>query len=69
MAPEFTFDEKGFTCECGTRNDYPAYVREHWGVRLLYSCPCARQYLLYRGGVQKAFGGASEYPESEAFGD
>jgi hypothetical protein len=66
---ELTFDEEGFTCECGIRNDYPAYVSEHWDVRLLYSCQCARQYLLYRGRVQRVMRGASEYQESEAFGD
>ncbi len=66
---ELVVDEKGFTCECGVRNDYPAYVQEHWGVRLLYTCPCARQYLLCRGRVQKAFRGDFEYQESEAFGD
>lgn len=63
------FDDRGFTCECGARNDYPPYVSEHWGVRLLYSCRCARQFLLYRGGVQDVTRWGSEYPESEAFGD
>jgi hypothetical protein len=67
--PDFTFDENGFTCECGARNDYPAYVNEHWGVRLLYSCPCMRQYILYRGSVHKVTRGTSEYQECEAFGD
>jgi hypothetical protein len=67
--PELTYDEKGFTCECGTRNDYPAYVKDHWGVRLVYSCLCQRQFILYRGKVQKITQGISEYQESEAFGD
>ena len=31
-------DEKGFTCECGLRNDYPGYVQAHWTVKLAYSC-------------------------------
>lgn len=62
-------DEKGFVCECGTRNDYPAYVKDHWNVRLVYSCPCKRQYVLYRGKVQKVTEGTAESSESEAFGD
>ena len=67
--PELAFDEKGFTCECGMRNDYPAYVRDHWGVRLVYSCTCKRRYVLFRGNVHKVAQGEAEFAESEAFGD
>ncbi|HEY6871917.1 MAG TPA: hypothetical protein VI298_04215 [Geobacteraceae bacterium] len=62
-------DERGFTCECGTRNDYPAYVQEHRNVKLVYSCNCKRQYVLYRGSVRKIPQRVSEYLDSEAFGD
>ncbi len=66
---ELTCDQNGFTCECGIRNDYPAYVKAHWSVRLVYSCACKRQYILHRGKVQKVAQVTSEYSESEAFGD
>ncbi len=66
---ELSFDPKGFTCECGTRNDYPAYVQDHWSVRLFYSCACLRQYVLYRGTVRKVTREIPEYHESDAFGD
>ncbi len=62
-------DSKGFVCECGLRNDYPAYVADHREVRLLYTCPCKRQYILHRGNVTKVPPEPSEYMESEAFGD
>ena len=67
--PELAVDDKGFTCECGIRNDYPSYVEEHRGVKLLYSCTCSRQYVLYRGKVEKVPRVVSEYSESDAFGD
>ena len=67
--PELTCDQKGFTCECGARNDYPEYVKDHWSVRLVYSCACKRQYILHHGTVQKVAQVPSEYSESEAFGD
>ncbi len=67
--PELMYDENGFTCECGMRNDYPAYVADHWNVRLHYSCPCRRHYILYRGKVQKVPQEALEYSDGEAFGD
>ena len=66
---EPTCDEKGFTCECGTRNDYPAYVQEHRNVKLVFSCCCRRQYVLYRGTVRKILHGTAGYLDSEAFGD
>lgn len=65
----FEYDESGFTCECGTRNDYPAYVDGHRNVRLLHTCTCRRQYVLYHGTVQKIFGDVSDCMDSEAFGD
>ena len=67
--PEPAADEKGFTCECGVRNDYPAYVRDHRGVRLVYSCSCSRQYVLYHGSVRKMKPEAPESSDSDAFGD
>jgi len=67
--PGLRSDRKGFTCECGVRNDYPDYVKEHWGVRLIYSCACKRQYVLHEGNVRKIDRVSSEYWESEAFGD
>jgi hypothetical protein len=62
-------DEKGFTCECGLRNDYPSYVQEHWSVRLVYSCACQRTYVLYRGTVTKTSKESTGPSESEGFGD
>jgi hypothetical protein len=63
-------DEKGFTCECGLRNDFPSYVQAHWGVKLIYSCcSCQRQYILYRGTVTKTARGPQEVSDDEAFGD
>ncbi|MCM2358075.1 MAG: hypothetical protein NDI77_07995 [Geobacteraceae bacterium] len=62
-------DEKGFTCACGTRNNYPAYVDEHRNVRVIYTCSCDQQYILYRGTVQKIARNSSEIMDSEAFGD
>ena len=69
VMPELTSDRKGFTCECGVRNDYPDYVKDHWGVRLVYSCTCRRQYVVHEGKVRKVARVESEYCESEAFGD
>lgn len=69
VMPELTFDQRGFTCECGARNDYPAYVKDHWSVKLVYLCACKRQYILHRGKVLKVAQVTSEYSESEAFGD
>jgi hypothetical protein len=63
------YDEKGFTCECGVRNDYPGYVRDHWSVKLVYSCPCKRQFVLYRGTVTMISQPPPEYMDSESFGD
>jgi hypothetical protein len=62
-------DEKGFTCECGLRNDYPSYVQDHWSVKLAYSCTCQRQYVLFRGTVTKTSADDPEVFDSEAFGD
>lgn len=67
--PSIEKDEKGFTCECGIRNDYPSYVQEHWSVKLAYSCSCHRQYVLYRGTVTKTSQEIPDSSESEAFGD
>jgi hypothetical protein len=62
-------DEKGFSCECGLRNDYPGYVKDHWGVKLVYSCSCKRRYVLLHGTVTLIPVEPPEYFESEAFGD
>ena len=62
-------DEKGFTCLCGLRNDYPEYVQDHWSVKLAYSCACHRRYLLFRGTVIGTKPGSGEVTDSEAFGD
>ena len=67
--PNIVHDEKGFTCECGIRNDYPGYVQEHWSVRLAYTCACHRHYVLYRGTVTKTSTEASGISDSEGFGD
>ena len=63
------YDEKGFTCECGLRNDYPGYVKDHWSVKLEYSCPCSRRYVLYQGTVTMLPQKTPEYMDNEAFGD
>lgn len=62
-------DEKGFTCECGQRNDYPGYVQEHRSVRLAYSCACRRRYILYRGTVTKTSQEPVGISDNEGFGD
>jgi hypothetical protein len=62
-------DEKGFTCECGKRNDFPSYVADHWEVKLLYDCSCERQFVLYRGTIKVVSRPYSEVMDSEAFGD
>jgi len=67
--PDLIVDDRGFTCECGCRNEYPDYVRDHREVRLVFSCPCKRQYVLYRGSVQRVTQVLPDYQESEAFGD
>jgi len=67
--PIIEHDDKGFTCVCGVRNDYPSYVQDHWSVKLAYSCSCQRQYILYRGTVTKTSAESVEVFDSEAFGD
>jgi hypothetical protein len=67
--PELISDRKGFTCECGVRNDFPDYVKDHWGVRLVYSCACKRQYVVHEGRVSMIARVESDYVESDAFGD
>ncbi len=67
--PDPLCDETGFTCECGARNDYPAYVQEHRNVKLVYSCGCRRQYVLYRGTVSKQARRISDDQENDEFGD
>ena len=62
-------DEKGFTCLCGQRNDYPDYVQDHRSVKLVYSCPCHRRYLLFKGTVTTTSRESAEVSDSEAFGD
>jgi len=66
---ELEYDKKGFTCECGVRNDYPGYVRDHWDVKLLFTCSCKRLYVLYHGTVTKRLRETSDIADSEAFGD
>jgi hypothetical protein len=66
---EIVHDDDGFTCICGVRNDYPSYVKEHWSVRLSYSCSCHRKYILFRGTVTKNLRESPEVADSEAFGD
>ena len=67
--PKIESDEKGFTCECGTRNDYPSYVQEHRSVRLVYTCACHRQYILFRGQVTKTSKDPVGISDNEGFGD
>jgi hypothetical protein len=62
-------DKLGFTCECGMRNDYPDYVKDHWSVKLVYSCTCKRRYVLHHGTVTLIPGEIPEYVDSESFGD
>jgi hypothetical protein len=63
-------DEKGFTCLCGLRNEFPQYVQDHWGVRLAYSCACHRRYILFHGKVAATTpAGNSGISESDGFGD
>ena len=70
MTTTIEHDDRGFTCECGLRNDYPTYVQSHWAVKLAYSCSsCHRQYILFKGTVTKTSREAPEIYDSEAFGD
>ncbi len=65
---ELTYDKMGFTCECGARNDFPTYIQEHRNVKLVYSCVCKRQYVLYQGAVSKLAQGTLENPDEDEFG-
>lgn len=67
--PELLFDEQGFTCECGLRNNYPDYVKEHWDVRLVYTCSCTRKFVLFHGKVRQVPREMPESSVSDAFGD
>ena len=66
---ELTYDEMGFTCECGARNDFPAYMQEHRNVKLVYSCACKRKYVLYHGAVSKLTQGILENIDDDGFDD
>lgn len=40
----------GFTCKCGEKHKYPAYVYAHWETRLVFTCPkCQRKYTVRQG--------------------
>jgi hypothetical protein len=67
--PMLKSDSNGFTCECGIRNNFPSYTRDHWDVKLLHNCSCKRQYILYRGKVTMIARPSDEIIDSEAFGD
>ncbi|HBA71802.1 MAG: hypothetical protein A2X82_19265 [Geobacteraceae bacterium GWC2_55_20] len=69
MMSKLKSDANGFTCECGIRNNFPAYAQDHWDVKLLYNCSCERQYVLYRGKVTIIARPFDEVMDSEAFGD
>jgi hypothetical protein len=40
---------KGYTCECGIFNRYPAYVYAHWTAKLTHTCDCGRKYTIRNG--------------------
>jgi hypothetical protein len=67
--PEIPHDQDGFTCVCGARNEYPEYVKEHWSVRLRFSCTCRRDYILFHGTVVRSVPETPDVSDSEAFGD
>jgi len=65
----FKNDKNSFICECGIRNSFPSYAKDHWDVKLLYNCSCERQYILYRGSITIIARPFDEVIDSEAFGD
>ena len=44
---------KGFTCDCGREERYPAYVYAHWNTALTYTCDCGQKWSLFRGIARK----------------
>ena len=47
-----TLQPDGFTCECGKRHPFDAYVYAHWDVLLVHTCACGRQHDVLRGQAQ-----------------
>lgn len=43
-------DDKGFTCRCGERHEFPAYVYAHWDMTLTHTCDnCGRRHEVIAG--------------------
>jgi len=41
---------KGFTCECGKKHNFSAYVFAHWNERLVHTCDqCNRLHTICAG--------------------
>lgn len=41
---------KGYTCECGTEHEFPAYVYAHWREELVHSCDsCGNKHEIFMG--------------------
>lgn len=41
---------KGFRCECGAWEEYPAWLFAHWDDRVNHTCDvCGRKHVLFRG--------------------
>jgi hypothetical protein len=44
---------KGFTCECGTINEFPGYVFAHWHDLINFTCNCGRKFAVIRGDAHE----------------
>jgi len=42
-----------YTCKCGKKNMFPAYVMAHWNDQLAHTCECGRKNQVLRGRIVK----------------
>lgn len=50
---KLTVDKDGFTCDCGERYNWEAYVLAHWNEILKGECKkCGKRYRLHAGTVR-----------------
>jgi hypothetical protein len=47
-----TYDEKGFSCQCGKRHDHPGYVYAHFREGIVHTCDCGRKHTIKNGVVK-----------------
>ena len=49
--PEIQYDDKGFTCECGKRNDFDQEIYTRWHEVMIFNCDCSLVYKIEEGKV------------------